>query len=127
MAVFNGEPWNESWTPETASAYLRDLLDTPRSLGFVTEAEGKIVGFVLGRAEQRDQNRQFYLSEMCVLAEYQGRGVGRRLLERLEANLKQQGVAKLYLLTTRGGSAEAFYHVCGFYTSEKMAMLGRYL
>jgi len=70
---------------------------------------------------------QFYLSEMCVSAEYQGQGVGKSLLRRLEADLKAQGVGKVYLLTARGGAAEAFYHACGFYTSEKMAMLGKYL
>ena len=127
MRVFNGEPWGEAWTPDKALTYLQDLLATPRSSGVVAETEGNVVGFVLGRAEQRDQNVQFYLSEMCVLAEHQGQGVGKRLLRELEATLKQQGIAKLYLLTTRSGSAEAFYHACGFYTSEKMVMLGKYL
>ena len=124
MRVFNGEPWGEAWTSGKARTYLQDLLATPRSSSVVAETEGSVVGFVLGRAEQRDQNMQFYLSEMCVLAEHQGQGVGKALLKRLEATLKQQGVAKL---TTGGGSAEAFYHACGFYTSEKMVMLGRYL
>ena len=127
MRVFNGEPWGEAWSSDKASTYLQDLFATPRSSGIVAEIESNVVGFVLGRAEQRDQNVQFYLSEMCVLAEYQGQRVGKALLERLEAALKQQGVAKIYLLTTRGGSAEAFYHACGFYTSEKMVMFGKYL
>ena len=127
MRVFNGEPWNEVWALDRARTYLQDLFATPRSSGVVAEVEGNLVGFALGHAEQRDQNRQFYLSEMCVLAEHQGQGVGKKLLGELEATLKQQGVAKLYLLTTRGGSAEAFYHACGFYTSEKMVMLGKYL
>lgn len=70
---------------------------------------------------------QFDLSEMCVSAEYQGQGVGKGLLGRLEADLKAQGVGKVYLLTAREGAAEAFYHACGFYTSEKMVMLGKYL
>ncbi len=127
MRVFNGEPWGEAWTSGKARTYLQDLLATPRSSGVVAETEGSVVGFALGRVEQRDQNMQFYLSEMCVLAEHQGQGVGKALLKRLEANLEQQGVAKIYLLTTGGRSAEAFYHACGFYTSEKMVMLGRYL
>lgn len=127
MQVFNYEPWGEAWTPETARAYLRDLRDTPRALGVVAEAAGGIIGFSLGHAEQRDQGAQFYLAEMCVLPEYQGQGVGRRLLARLEATLRAQGVGKMYLLSARGGAAEAFYHACGFYTSEKMVMLGKHL
>lgn len=127
MRVFNHEPWGEAWTPETARAYLRDLRDTPRSLGVVAEVEGSVVGFVLGHTEQRDAGAQFYLAEMCVLPESRGQGVGRRLLARLEAVLSAQGVGKVYLLSARGGAAEAFYHACGFYTSEKMIMLGKYL
>lgn len=48
-------------------------------------------------------------------------------MEKLETDLKAQGVDKVYLLTAREGAAEAFYHACGFYTSEKMVMLGKYL
>jgi len=77
--------------------------ETPRSSGVVAEGGGAVVGFVL------DQ------------------GVGKGLLGRLETDLKAQGVDKVYLLTAREDAAEAFYHACGFYTSEKMAMPGKYL
>ena len=127
MEVFSGEPWDEAWTPDTARTYLQDLWNTPRASGVVAYAGGNVIGFALGHAEQRDSGRHFYLSEMCVLNEYQGKGVGKGLLGALEANLKTQGVGKLYLLTARGGAAEAFYQACGFYTSEKMVMLGKVL
>jgi GNAT superfamily N-acetyltransferase len=94
VRVFNHEPWGEAWTPDTAHTYLRDLRDTPRSAGLVAEVEGSVVGFVLGHTEQRDTGAQFYLAEMCVLSEYQGQGVGRRLLGMLEAVLSRS-VAKL--------------------------------
>ena len=64
---------------------------------------------------------------MCVLPKHQGKGIGKALLRKLEADLKAQGVAKLYLLTARDGAAERFYHACGFYSSDKMTMLGKYL
>lgn len=125
--VFNGEPWREAWTLDTARTYLRDLWNTPRTSGVVAETGGNVIGFALGHAEQRDQGVHFYLSEMCVLSEYQGQGVGKGLLGKLETDLKTQGVLKVYLLTARGGAAEAFYWACGFYVSEKMVMLGKYL
>lgn len=127
MQVFNHKPWGEAWTVDTAGVYLHDLWNTPHASGVVAEAGGNVIGFALGHAEQRDNGRHFYLSEMCVLAEHQGRGVGKGMIIRLEAELKGQGIGKMYLLTARGGAAEAFYHACGFYSSEKMAMLGKYL
>ena len=57
----------------------------------------------------------------------QGGGVGKALLNGLEVDLKAQGVAKLYLLTARGGAAERLYQACGFYSSAKRVMLGKYL
>jgi ribosomal protein S18 acetylase RimI-like enzyme len=112
---------------DSARTYLQDLWNTPRAAGVVAESKGNVVGFVLGHTEQHDRGLHFYLSEMCVLSGLQGQGVGKKLIEALEADLRAQGVRKLYLLTARDGAAEAFYHACGFYTSEKMVMLGRYL
>ncbi|MEW5323804.1 hypothetical protein V2J23_17295 [Geobacillus thermoleovorans] len=34
IKVFNSEPWNESWTYETAKERLTDLLHTPKFTGF---------------------------------------------------------------------------------------------
>ena len=34
MKVFNRDPWNESWTYETAKERLTDLLYTPKFTGF---------------------------------------------------------------------------------------------
>ena len=127
IAVFNREPWGEAWTPETAAAYLNDLWNTPRTSGVVAEAETRTVGFALGHTEQRDRGLHFYLAEMCVLPEHQGKGVGKALLRGLEADLQARGVAKLYLLTARNGAAERFYQACGFYSSAKMVMLGKSL
>lgn len=90
-------------------------------------AEGKPIGFILGHGKVRDTGYQYYVSEMCVLESLQGQGMGKKLMERLEAPLKPQGVGKMYLLTARSGAAESFYHACGFYTSEKMVMLGKCL
>jgi aminoglycoside 6'-N-acetyltransferase I len=33
--VFNSEPWNETWTYQTAKERLTDLLHTPKFLGFL--------------------------------------------------------------------------------------------
>lgn len=127
MQVFNSEPWHEAWTPEGTRTFLQDLLDIPRALGVVAKIDSAPVGFILGHSEVRDRGTQFYVAEMCILTKMQGRGVGKALMGRLEATLKAQGVGKIYLLTARGGAAEAFYHACGFYTSEKVVMLGKYL
>ena len=125
--MFNAEPWNEHWTEAVAQTYLQDLWGTPRALGFVAVKDGEPVGFIFGHGEVRDTGAQLYIAEMCVLTAQQGQGIGKGLVGRLEATLIAQSVTKIYLLTARGGAAEAFYHACCFYSSEKMAMLGKYI
>ena len=93
----------------------------------MADAENRTAGFALGHTGQRDQGLHFYLSEMCVLPEHQGKGVGKALLSGLETDLRAREVTKMYLLTARDGAAERFYHACGFYSSDKMVMLGKHL
>lgn len=64
---------------------------------------------------------------MCVKGQHQGRGIGTVILEELEDHLIQMDVSKVYLLTARDSSAEAFYNKRGFYASPKMIMMGKYL
>lgn len=109
MNVFNHEPWNESWTYETAKERLSDLLHTPKFLGFLFQGDHKPVGFVAGNCKVSYQGLTYYLAELCVNNERQGKGHGSRMLQSLEAELQKREIKSLYLLTANGGLAEAFY------------------
>ena len=113
-AVFNAGPWNEPWTPLTARARLGEILDVPGSLGFVSLAHGEVAGLVLGCLWQQAEGRLFHLYEICVRPDLQRGGIGRGLLDRLDEELQDRGVARSFLLTFGGGSAEAFYRGNGY-------------
>ena len=90
VSAFNSEPWNESWTLETAKEELRWTLDVPGYEGFVSRGE-RISGFATGYREQDDGRRVFYLRLLCVEPKIQGQGVGRRLVRHLEETLTWPG------------------------------------
>ena len=82
VLAFNREPWNESWTLETAREELRWTMSVPGYKGFVSKGEG-ISGFATGYCEQDGNRRVFYLRVLCVKPNLQGKGVGSRLLARI--------------------------------------------
>lgn len=107
---------------------LEEIYRTPGFYGLVAEAEGQgVVGFAMGYAEQWQEQKHFYLKEMCVATQGQRRGIGTAIMQGLEQGLAAMDVEKIYLLTARGSSAEAFYQKCGFYISPKMIMMAKYL
>lgn len=128
QAVFNEAPWNENWPTMATLTRLEEIYRTPGFYGLAAEAEGQgMVGFVMGYTEQWQEQKHFYLKEMCVATQEQRRGVGAEIMQRLEQGLVAMDVEKIYLLTARGSSAEAFYQKCGFYISPKMIMMAKYL
>ncbi|MCK1985729.1 MULTISPECIES: GNAT family N-acetyltransferase [Peribacillus] len=109
MNVFNREPWNENWTYETAKERLSDLLHTPKFLGFLFQVDHHAVGFVAGNSKVSYQGLTYYLAELCVNNEMQGKGHGSKMLQSLEDELQKREIESLYLLTANDGLAEAFY------------------
>lgn len=125
--TFSQPPWNEEWDPAIAAKRLLQVFQTPGFEGVLAEREGSALGFAVGFSEPWKDGFVYYLKEACILPSFQRQGVGTRLMEVLSERLAQNGVAKIYLLTARGDSSEAFYAKLGFYTSEKMVMMGRHL
>src|SRR5687767_7223452 len=80
MNVFNREPWNERWTYETAKERLSDLLHTPKFLGFLFHVDHNPVGFIAGNSKVSYQGLTYYLAELCVNNEMQGKGHGSKMI-----------------------------------------------
>jgi aminoglycoside 6'-N-acetyltransferase I len=123
--VFSAPPWNEAWTGDTASALLRDTLNTPGSLGLLAWQDGQLVGCTLGYEELSFDGVHFYLKEMFVHPTLQRRGIGARMLHELKRTLGHHGVRRIYLLTERDSAAADFYGAQGFYQSPRIMMACR--
>ena len=104
ISAFGGEPWNEPWTEEQANNRLENFLNTSAAYGLSAEVDGEIVGFVLGQFEPYYDGLRFYIQEFCCAKP--GSGIGTALLRELEAQLKEEGVVRTYLMTIHGDSTE---------------------
>ena len=87
----------------------------------VAEEAGKIIGLVTWLMHGLPKHGLFELDRICILSEARGKGVGRKLVDKLIDNAskwydkKGDKIRKLYLLTHEDNkNAHSFYEKVGF-------------
>ena len=87
----------------------------------VVEEDGKIIGLVTWLMHGLPKHGLFELDRICILSEARGKGVGRKLVDKLIDNAskwydkKGEKIRKLYLLTHEDNkNAHSFYEKVGF-------------
>ena len=75
--------------------------------GFLAEIEGKIVGFA---ALEVYSSKLGEIRSLAVLDGYQGRGIGKKLVQACIARAQERNVLEVMAIT----SSEAFFKTCGF-------------
>jgi len=96
--------WHHDWSDAT----LARGIETGGDLALVWEEDTAIVGFVCAH----DLGFRAYLSELIVAREARGRGIGRRLVERIQAQLARRG--RRILIADVWHDAEPFYRSLGW-------------
>jgi ribosomal protein S18 acetylase RimI-like enzyme len=94
-------------------ASLLNMFDDPFTQGFIGEADDQIVGYAR-LFFNRDENR-LYVPSMYLLPGFQGQGIGRQLLESVEAYATEKGVDRLWIgVMVKNRQALIFYRKVGF-------------
>ncbi len=103
---------------ELNEAFWRDVLreaGSSRVLLIATTEEGEVAGAVQLALGQKENGRhRAEVQKLLVHTRYRQRGLGRRLMEAIEAEAKQRGLTLLYLDTTEGQPAEQLYVKLGY-------------
>lgn len=106
------------FTQEQAEAFWRgqipDIADGGRHL-LVAEDDDRVIGtVVLTLASQPNQPHRADVGKMLVLSARRRQGLGRRLLDAVEALARSKGRTLLMLDTTTGSSGDLLYSSCGW-------------
>ncbi len=118
MNVFNAEPWNDSWTAETASLRIGAFMNDNSFFGMELRESGSLVGIIFGQWEHYFDGKYFRMIEFCIDNEKQGQGCGKRLLDAFKKELVRQGAVNVFLITQHGERTEGWYKRQGFKTGE---------
>ena len=118
-SAYNAEPWNDSWTVETAKALLTCYYNTPGFEGWIARQNNIILGGTIGNVEPYYTGNIFILKEVFVSVNAQGTGIGARLLSAMKEDMKKLNI-KMIILSTRKPIFD-FYIKSGF---KEMAGVG---
>ena len=97
------------------------------SYGLEYVADGQVVGFILGTSMLFHYGRTFEINDLAVDPAYQKRGIATELLERCIADVKDQGMVGVHLITAGEGVLLGFYEKHGFSREKEVILMGREL
>ncbi len=123
VSVFNAEPWNDSWTKETAQIRIENMMKTGTFIGKALYADNDLKGIIWGQKERYYNGTHFHIQEFCVKTSEQNKGYGSALLKALEKTLSEIGVVNIFLITSKGEKAEGYYSKRGLTASYSMIMM----
>lgn len=105
-------------------AEIEKKLSRDPDLFLVAEAEGAIIGSVIGGYD----GRRGLIYHLAVAPDYRGQGIGSRLMEEVEARLRAKGCLKCYLLVTADNpEAELYYQHRGWQHMDSVRLFGKEL
>lgn len=122
--AFSGEPWHDAWTVEDATVHVREILESPQSYGLECVVGCDVVGFILGSSMLFHYGRTFEINDLAVTPEFQGQGIGKKLLEGLLAQLRKKEIKAVHLITAAEGDLPAFYARHGFSQEHRVMLMG---
>lgn len=123
IAAYKEEPWHNTWTKEEALLRIEATMSGFNSRGYVVEINNEIIAMCLGRIDYYYGNwSQYCVDEFNVAPPYQGKGVGKQLLQFMSDVLKNEEINRIFLMTG-GEQAATFYEKNGFIKSNDGTMM----
>ena len=123
--AFSGEPWDAPWKTEDAIIHVTELLESKLAYGLECVEDGKVVGFILGTSMLFHYGRTFEINDLAVDPAYQRRGIAKRLLEQCLADIEEQGIVGVHLITAAEGILPSFYERYGFKKEDEVILMGK--
>ncbi len=71
--------------------------------------EEQLIGISLGRIKHWYKGTEYFIEELCIRNDYQGKGYGRLLFELIGEKLKEHNLNTIFLMTDRNQPAYRFY------------------
>lgn len=127
-SAFSHEPWNEQFDDlEPIRKYFERYFQYSCSFGFCAKWENQLISVGMGHIHPTIQGVRYYLDDFFIHPQYQGKGIGSKLLNYIEGKCRENNIETIVLHTLRESISEDFYKKQGFKTRSKLISLAKRL
>ncbi len=120
---FSKPPYKEKWTYDELDKTLKGYFKI--GYAYVAIIDKEIVGAIIIREEFYVGGRYIIIEELVVSSKFQGKGIGKKLVEKVESITKIKKIHTIYLSAHRKSKAFKFYNKLGYKESKQMAIMGK--
>jgi len=107
--------WLDTPDPAEARAYWQSVVSKPVNVLLLAAEDGHVVGTAYLELAQRENGRhRAEVNKVLVHPDRQGKGIGRMVMDALEASARARGRTLLHLDTDQFDGSNAFYMRCGY-------------
>jgi len=105
MEESSKKPYNEKYTLKIA---IREIRNFSQDELYVATTEKRIIGFIATQVTSETEKRA-YIQELWLRLDYQGKGIGKNLVEFIEKMYKKKGIKIIRLTAKKNARAFNFY------------------
>ncbi len=117
---YRKEPYNENWSNKNALKMVKGQFENSAILIALTDE--KIAGFITFSKYPWEQSFRGDIKDFAVDSEFQGKGIGSKLLEKAEKESREGGAESIALSSHAKSKAFEFYKKKGYKRNEMVGM-----
>jgi aminoglycoside 6'-N-acetyltransferase I len=122
---FAKSPYKEKWSKTSLNKTLKDFFNSGYAI-LATDSKN-IIGLIILKEQEYCDGKWMVIEELVVDGKFQGRGIGRKLIEEIENISKKGKFSQIYLSTHKGSKAFQFYKRLGYKESKKTVFMRKIL
>ena len=126
IEYYNGSE-DGCWTYDKAYKRIHQVMTIEDSKCLIQyDDDDNMTGFVMGYYKQYDDILAYFLEEIVIFSDYQGKGYGSLFMTELEKIVKADGCEHLELLSVNDEHHMHFYGKFGYYAADNLSLMGKH-
>lgn len=116
------------WRLDKAYKRIHQIVTIEDSMCLIQyDNNDEITGFVIGYYKEYDDLKAYYLEEIVIFSEYQGKGYGTLLFAEVERIIRDNNAEHIELASVNDEHHLHFYKKSGLYSATNLIIMGKHL